>query len=192
MGQITSFYACFVFALKPPIRHQNAILEMAFFPTGSFSDTEDPLPALAFADDVCLLAKDIHAADRMVQRLVDAAALVGPRVNFLKTIVLSISSMPVPDPPFPYFPLIKACNDFCCLDSSIAFRQRRRLAWVAIRSLQPIFQGSSPERIKIRLFQAVVELYSSMPLKHGSPQPIKEKHDFRIFRARAKRALLWC
>jgi hypothetical protein len=127
-----------------------------------FADGEEPLPALAYADDVALLARDIHAAERMVERLTNAAALVGLHLNFTKTEVLSFTSTAVPTPPFASFPLIKACTDFCYLgaqsvDSTTAFHQRRRLAWSAIRSLQPVFQSTVPERIKINLFLAAVE-----------------------------------
>jgi hypothetical protein len=42
-------------------------------------------------------------------------------------------------------------------DSQGAFQERRRLAWVATRSLSTVFRSTSTDLVKVRLFQSVVE-----------------------------------
>jgi hypothetical protein len=128
----------------------------------TISPTAGALPALAFADDVALLATTFEGAEKMVTNLVAVSSPVGLRLAFEKTIVLAHSSLPAPEPPLPAFPDIKICSNFKYLgslmaDTREAFQERRRLAWGAVRSLHPIFYSSAAEILKARLFRAVVE-----------------------------------
>lgn len=120
------------------------------------------LPALAYADDVALLANSFEGADRMTKSLSTVAASVGLHLNMAKTEVLAFTGQPAPTPPLPSFPLIQSCSDFTYLGSQMAasksdLDRRRRLAWTATRSLEPIYTSAVKDETKIRLFRAVVE-----------------------------------
>jgi hypothetical protein len=142
------------------------VLRTALLPLAHDSFMVSPatglLPALAYADDIALLANDFVGAEKMVNSLAAVASTVGLHINFGKTEVLPLTSIQTPNPPLPSFPLIKACSDFTYLgslmfDSMKAFAQRRRLAWLVTKSLNPIFTSSVSGAVKIRLFRAVVE-----------------------------------
>ena len=120
------------------------------------------LPALAYADDVALLASSFEGAERMVASLMTTSATVGLRLNYSKTEVLAFSSVPTPSPPLPSFPTIKECTNFTYLgtlmaDSLGAFEERRRLAWVASRTLTLIYNSTTSEECKVGLFRAIIE-----------------------------------
>lgn len=166
------------------------VLRKALLPLNDIAFTISPsggtLPALAYADDIAILANDLRGAERMVTSLAEVASTVGLHINFTKTEVLAFCSSPIPDPPFSNFPNIKLCEDFSYLgslmaDSRVAFQHRRRLAWTATRSLTPIFNSSAPQLLKARLFQAVVEpilLYGceSWPMCNTDQDQVNASH----------------
>ena len=143
------------------------------------------LAALAYADDIALLAHSPEAAQRALSRLVHFAAKVGLQVNASKTEVMHLGTDVRPTLTLPGGEVIRTCEEFKYLgvttsvhDTHRIYQERRQLSWAAARALQPIFQSGARDSLKIRLLQAAVEpifLYGleALPM----PPSLEEKLD---------------
>uniref|UniRef100_A0A1I8JEX0 Reverse transcriptase domain-containing protein n=1 Tax=Macrostomum lignano TaxID=282301 RepID=A0A1I8JEX0_9PLAT len=128
---------------------------------------EKRLSLLGYADDLALLASTADGAQRMLDSLVAIAATVGLVVNTDKTEVLTVpAELPANitcrgadghAAPLP------RCTRFTYLGGLVPSVQedlarRRGLAWAAFRSVRVVLQSAAlPDRLRSRLFQAVVE-----------------------------------
>ena len=122
---------------------------------------------LGYADDLALLSSTAEGAQRMLDRLVATAAKVGLMVNIEKTEVLTVpQELPAnitcrgADGQAATLP---RCTRFTYLGGLVPSVQedlarRRGLAWAAFRSIRVVLQSATlPDRLRTRLFQAVVE-----------------------------------
>jgi hypothetical protein len=154
----------FVLAMDFVMRH-------AIFPHVSDSLTVAPrrssrfpavhLQALAYADDIALLADNLDIAARMLQRMQDEAAAIGLQVNLMKTEFMTLGIPPdvtIPEA----MQHIKRCERFTYLGTEMsssheAFLARRRLAWVAARKLHQLFTSAAPDDVRLLFYRAAVE-----------------------------------
>ena len=128
---------------------------------------EKRLCVLAYADDLALLASSAEGAQRLMDRLTEAAARVGLVINTRKTEVLTVPE----DLPAEIWCRggdgsalrLPRCQRFTYLGGLVPSVQedmtrRRGLAWAAFRSVRPVLQSEAlPDRLRTALFQATVE-----------------------------------
>jgi exonuclease III len=118
---------------------------------------------LAFADDLALLAPDAAAAQRLIDRLTSAAALVGLHINAKKTEVLATPALPDEVAPIQLADVVfKNVDSFTYLgidvaDSGRALKARRAKAWGAAWRLHSLFHSDAEPQLKTRIFRATVE-----------------------------------
>ena len=129
---------------------------------------EKRLSVLGYADDLALLSSSEDGAQRMFNSLVATAAKVGLHINTKKTMLLtvpadlpaSISYCGAGDGQPVQLP---RCARFCYLGGLVPsikedLQRRRGLAWAAFRSIRVVLQCATlPDRLRARLFQAVIE-----------------------------------
>ena len=128
---------------------------------------EKRLCVLGYADDLALLASTAEGAQRLVDRLTEAAARVGLAINARKTEVLTVPE----DLPAEIrcrggggeILQLPRCQRFTYLGGLVPSVQedltrRRGLAWAAFRSVRTVLQSDAlPDRLRTALFQATVE-----------------------------------
>ena len=128
---------------------------------------EKRLCVLGYADDLALLASTAEGAQRLVDRLMEAAARVGLMVNTRKTEVLTVPE----DLPANIWCrggdgqalLLPRCQRFTYLGGLVPsvledLTRRRGLAWAAFRSVRTVLQSDAlPDRLRSALFRATVE-----------------------------------
>ena len=120
------------------------------------------LPGLAYADDIALLCPNPDAAQRALTRLAEEGRRVGLSISGPKTEVLYICTDTSPPLQLPSGETIRVCQDFRYLGANVLdpdnlFGERRRLAWVAARSLRCIFHSPAKDITKVLIFRCIVE-----------------------------------
>ena len=121
------------------------------------------LTDLDYADDICLVSKEVEQAQELLTRVEAECARVGLRLNAKKTEFIAYNL------PAEYAALMTAegtalrkVNDFKYLGSWVNsterdLKVRKALAWRALNDLSKVWKSSLSRRIKISFFQATVE-----------------------------------
>lgn len=128
---------------------------------------EQRISVLAYADDLALLSNTAEGAQRLLDRLTFAAAVVGLAVNATKTEVLTVPSamaaeIQLREPSGQAVPL-PSCSRFTYLGGQVPdvqedMAKRRGLAWGAFRSMRTVLLCQElSDQLRGRLFQAVIE-----------------------------------
>lgn len=123
---------------------------------------------LAFADDVVLIAPNMEQAQSMFTKLETVGAKVGLNINYSKTKIMKIGS--IPDDVgcdrrlvgMRECSTIKQVDDFCYLGSHVRscirdFASRRALAFEALNKLWRVWKSNISRECRIRLFKSLVE-----------------------------------
>ena len=124
---------------------------------------------LGFADDLALLSDTVEQAQELLLALEQHAAKVGLKINVKKTQYMTFNQIS-------NHPLctssgrqLQQVHDFKYLGAWIAsttqdFHVRKGLAWKSINKLHQIWKSSLPRKLKIQVFQTLIEpvfLYGS-------------------------------
>jgi exonuclease III len=118
--------------------------------------------ALAYADDIALIAKDPAAGQTLVDKLSASAAKIGLLINQAKTEYMVFPKNLPHDPIKISGKSLKLVSTFTYLgveasDSRAALVARKNKAWAAAVKLNSIFTSSVKEKLKVLLFRATVE-----------------------------------
>jgi hypothetical protein len=130
------------------------------------------LGALAYADDIAIIAPSPGDAQSILTRLEVVSRKVGLIINAAKT---EYVILPMPETHQPLQVAgrpIKQVSSFVYLgsqvpDSEAAFKERRLKAWAAAAKLRNVANSQAAETLKVSLFKATVEsvlLYASETL----------------------------
>ena len=115
--------------------------------------------ALAYADNICLLAESIDDVECSLHRLESFAAEIGLTINYNKTKVMQTSARHVS---FANGDPVDSCDKFEYLgvqtsNAETVFRSRLSKAWAAATKLRSIFNSKANDSIKIGLCRSAVE-----------------------------------
>ena len=121
------------------------------------------LTDLDYADDICLVSKEVEQAQELLTRVEAECAKVGLRLNAKKTEFIAYN-LPVEHPPLRTTEgtTLKKVSDFKYLGSWVNSTERdvkvrKALAWKALNDLSKVWKSSLQRCIKISFFQATVE-----------------------------------
>jgi hypothetical protein len=128
---------------------------------------EKRLSVLAYADDLVLFSSSENGAQQMLKRLLTTASKVGLHINTQKTMLLTVpANLPANITCLNSSGVevaLPRCTHFSYLGGLVPsvqgdLERRRGLAWAAFRSIRLVLQCDAlPDRLRARLFQAVVE-----------------------------------
>ena len=118
--------------------------------------------ALAYADDICLLAESIDDVECSLHRLETTAAEIGLTINYNKTKAMHLGQASVRHVRFAIGDPVDSCDKFEYLGVSTSnaetvFRSRSSKAWAAATKLRSIFSSKANDSIKIGLCRSAVE-----------------------------------
>ena len=118
--------------------------------------------ALAYADDICLLAESIDDVECSLHRLETSAAEIGLTINYNKTKVMHLGQTSARHVRFANGDPVDSCDKFEYLgvptsNAETVFRSRLSKAWAAATKLRSIFNSKSNDSIKIGLCRSAVE-----------------------------------
>ena len=104
--------------------------------------------ALAYADDICLLAESIDDVECSLHRLESSAAEIGLTINYNKTKVMHLGQTSVRHVRFANGDPVDSCNKFEYLgvptsNAETVFRSRLSKAWAAATKLRSIFNSKA-------------------------------------------------
>ena len=127
------------------------------------------LTDLDYADDICLVSKEVERAQELLSRVETECAKVGLRLNAKKTEYIAYN-LPAEHPPIRTTEgiVLAEVKDFKYLGSWVNstdrdVKVRKALAWRALNGVSKVWKSSPSQCIKISFFQATVEsvlLYS--------------------------------
>ena len=117
--------------------------------------------ALAYADDICLLAESIDDVECSLHRLETSAAKIGLTINYNKTKVMHLGQTSARHVRFANGDPVDGCDKFEYIgvptsNAEAVFRSRLSKAWAAATELRSIF-NSRRMTIKIGLCRSAVE-----------------------------------
>ena len=118
--------------------------------------------ALAYADDICLLAESIDDVECSLHRLETSAAEIGLTINYNKTKVMHLGQTSAGHVRFANGDPVDSCDKFEYLgvptsNAETVFRSRLSKAWAAATKRRSIFNSKANDSIKIGLCQSAVE-----------------------------------
>ena len=118
--------------------------------------------ALAYADDICLLAESIDDVECSLHRLETSTAEIGLTINYNKTKVMHLGQASARYVRFANGDPVDSCDKFEYLgvptsNAETVFRSRLSKAWAAATKLRSIFNSKANDSIKIGLCRSAVE-----------------------------------
>ena len=118
--------------------------------------------ALAYADDICLLAESIDDVECSLHRLESSAAEIGLTINYNKTKVMHLGQTSARHVRFANGDPVDSCDKFEYLgvptsNAETVFRSRLSKAWAAATKLRSIFNSKANDSIKIGICRSAVE-----------------------------------
>ena len=118
--------------------------------------------ALAYADDICLLAESIDDVECSLHRLETSAAEIGLTINYNKTKVMHLGQTSPRHVRFANGDPVDSYDKFEYLgvptsNAETVFRSRLSKAWAAATKLRSIFNSKANDSIKIGLCRSAVE-----------------------------------
>ena len=117
---------------------------------------------LAYADDICRLAKSIDNVECSLHRLETSAAEIGLTINYNKTKAIHLWDASVRHVRFPNGDSVDSGDIFEYLrvptsNAEGVFRSRSSMAWAAATKLRSIFNSKANDAIKIGICRLAVE-----------------------------------
>ena len=118
--------------------------------------------ALAYADDICLLAESIDDVECSLHRLESSAAEIGLTINYNKTKVMHLGQTSARHVRFSNGDPVDSCDKFEYLgvptsNAETVFRSRLSKELAAANKLRLIFNSKANDSIKIGLCRSAVE-----------------------------------
>ena len=118
--------------------------------------------ALAYADDICLLAESIDDVECSLHRHETSAAEIGLTINYNKTKEMHLGQTSARHVRFANGDPVDSCDKFEYLgvptsNAETVFRSRLSKAWAATTKLRSIFNSQANDSIKIGLCRSTVE-----------------------------------
>ena len=118
--------------------------------------------ALAYADNICLLAESIDDVECSLHRLESSAAEIGLTISHNKTKAMHLGQTSVRHVRFANGDPVDSCDNVVYLgvptsNAETVFRSRLSKAWAAATKLHSIFNSKANDSIKIGLCRSAVE-----------------------------------